>query len=131
MADELASWARERGPELLARAEAEVVAALRDALIDAALAERGGGISTRPPLRQAAAEAAPEAAPERGVPSGEGFWAYCVLRVGEPLPDNVQGVHGASALERVEAGGLAAVVSRVPLAEFGAVPLRENLNDLA
>jgi hypothetical protein len=126
MADELASWARKRGPELLARAEAEAVAVLRDALIDAALAERGGGVSPRPPLRQAA----PEAAPERDVPSGEGLWAYCVLRAGEPLPDDVQGVHGASALERVKAGELAAVVSRVPLAEFGAVPLRENLNDL-
>ena len=33
-------------------------------------------------------------------------------------------------MERVERGGLAALVSRVPLAEFGEEPLRRNLNDL-
>ena len=127
MADELASWARARAPELLARAEAEAVAALRDALIDAALAQRGGGrASTRPPARRTS----PEPAPTRDGPAGEGLWAYCVLRAEEPLPDGVRGVDGAGELERLEARGLAAVVSRVPLAEFGAAPLRENLNDL-
>jgi Gas vesicle synthesis protein GvpL/GvpF len=129
VADELGSWARARAPELLARAEAEAVAALRDALIDAALARRadtGGGATARPPRRRAA----PEAAPASDGPAGEGLWAYCVLRAGEPLPDDVRGVDGAGKLERVEARGLAAVVSRVPLSEFGAAPLRENLNDL-
>jgi Gas vesicle synthesis protein GvpL/GvpF len=126
VADGLALGSRPRSPELLARAEAEAVAALRDALIDAALAERGrAGGSTRAPRRRAA----PEAPPSHEGPSGEALWAYCVLRVGEPLPDDVRGVDGG-ALERVEARGLAAVVSRVPLAEYGAVPLRENLNDL-
>jgi hypothetical protein len=127
VADELASWARARAAELLARAEAEAVAALRDALIDAALGHSHRGPPARPPRRSATPPETPRA---EGAPSGEGLWAYCVLRSGEPLPGDARGVDGAGALERVEARGLAAVVSRVPLAEFGAEPLRENLNDL-
>ena len=127
MADELAAWARERAPELLARAEAEAVAALRDALIDAALARRSGGVSTRPPQRRATADAAPAG----DAPSGHALWAYCVLRAGDSLPATTGGVDADGPLELVEAGDLAAIVSRVPLAEFGAEPLRENLNDLA
>jgi hypothetical protein len=126
VADELAAWARERAPELLARAEAEAVAVLRNALIDAALGQRGGDVATGTPPPPAPAQAAPT----RDAPSGEGLWAYCVFGAGEELPGDVQGVSG-SGLERIEAGGLAAAVSRVPLAEFGAEPLRENLNDLA
>ena len=114
-----------RAPELLARAEADAVAALRDALIDAALAQRSGGVSTRPPRRPARG-----APPAGGAPSGDALWAYCVLRAGQPLPADVGGV-AAGPLERVEAGDLAALVSRVPLDEFGAAPLRENLNELA
>jgi hypothetical protein len=53
-----------------------------------------------------------------------------VLPAGESLPRGVLGVDGVGRLERVEDGDLAAVVSRVPLSEFGAAPLRENLNDL-
>jgi hypothetical protein len=128
VADELASWARGRAPDLLARAEAEAVATLRDALIDAALGQRrGDGDAIRPPQPPARAEKDPA----RDGPSGEGLWAYCVLNAGEPLPTDVTGVDGAGKLERLEARDLAAVVSRVPLAEFGAAPLRHNLNDLA
>jgi hypothetical protein len=126
VADELDSWARERAPDLLARAEAEAVAVLRDALVDAALGERR---RDRPP-RRSPETSAPEAAPTRAQPAGNGLWAYCVLQAGEPLPSDVLGIDGESPLELVEADRLAALVSRVPLAEFGAEPLRENLNDL-
>ena len=40
MADEIDRWAAERGPDVLARAEAEAVAVLRDALVEAAIARR-------------------------------------------------------------------------------------------
>jgi hypothetical protein len=133
VADDLASWARGRAPELLARAEAEAVAALRDALVDAALAQRSGGVSARPPQRRATPKAptAPAATPAGDRPSGEALWAYCVLPAGEPTPEDISGVADGGPLERVQARGLAALVSRVPLDEFGAEPLRENLNDLA
>jgi hypothetical protein len=126
VADDLSSWARKRAPELLARAEAEAVEALRDALVDAALAQRGGAAPARPPRRRPRQEQR-----ARGdAPAGDGLWAYCVLPAADPLPADTEGVHSGGRLERVEQGELAAIVSRVPLAEYGAEPLRENLNDL-
>jgi Gas vesicle synthesis protein GvpL/GvpF len=59
------------------------------------------------------------------------YWAYCVSRADEPGPASLTGVDGTSEVERVEESGLAALVSRVPRSDFGAEPLRENLNDLA
>jgi hypothetical protein len=126
VADDLASWARKRAPELLARAEAEAVAALRDALVDAALAGRGGGPPTRPQRRRVT----PAEPPAGDTPAGDALWAYCVLPAADPLPSDTVGVDADGRLERVESGNLAAIVSSVPLAEFEAGPLRENLNDL-
>jgi len=115
MADDLAGWARERAPALRARAEAEAVAALRDALVAAALSEE----------RVRARTPAPPPPPE---PAGEGIWVYGILRGdAPPLPAGV----AKKPVERVNGAGLTALVSRVPLAEFGAEPLRRNLNDLA
>ena len=130
MADDLASWARRRAPELLARAEAEAVAALRDALVEAALAQRGTEMPARRPARRATPEPRERADAARAeAATGDGLWAYCVLRTGEPGVDGLAGIDGG-VVERVEARGLAALVSRVPLADFGAGPLRDNLNDL-
>jgi hypothetical protein len=130
MTDDLASWARRRAPELLERAEAEAVAALRDALVDAALARRGTEAPAPPQARRAAPEPRATVNPARvEEPAGDGLWAYCVTHAGEPAAAGVAGLDG-SVVEQVRARGLAALVSRVPLAEFGAGPLRENLNDL-
>jgi len=130
VADDLASWARRRAPELLARAEAEAVAALRDALVEAALAQRGTEMPARRPARRATPEPRERADAARAeAATGDGLWAYCVLRTGEPGVDGLAGIDGG-VVERVEARGLAALVSRVPLADFGAGPLRDNLNDL-
>jgi hypothetical protein len=96
------------------------VALLRDALVSAAAAERGRPepIPTQP---QSIA----------GGEQGELLWAYCVLRASDPQPQGVAGVGRSGALEPVHATGLVALVGRVPRAEFGPVPLRRNLNDLA
>jgi hypothetical protein len=127
--DDLASWAERRAPELLARAEADAVATLRDALVSAALA-RSSGPEARRRSRPSGAE--PRATPAAGdVPLGDVFWAYCVGRSTEALAVDIDGVATGSRVERVDAGDLSALVSRVPIAEFGAAPLRENLNDLA
>jgi hypothetical protein len=119
MADELARWAAERAPELLARAEEQAVAALRGALLEAALGAKPEKPPAPPPKRRGQA-------PE----TGEGLWAYCVMSAEDGMPDDVAGVSGGR-LMRVESGDLAALVSRVPLAEFGEEPLRANLNDIA
>ena len=118
MADDLASWARRRAPELLARAEAEAVAALRDAL--STPRSRGGECDPTPPGARRGAAAA-----RRGeAPAGDGLWAYCVSQAGEPVADGARRDRRRRVVEQVEARGLAALVSRVPLAEFGAGPLR-------
>lgn len=123
MADELADWASERAQHLLARAESEAVAVLRDALVGAALAGR-----EREHHEPAPAPAEP--APARSSESGDLLWTYCVLDATEAAPDGLAGVDPSGPVERVEAAGLAALVSTVPRSEFGEEPLRRNLNEL-
>jgi hypothetical protein len=164
-AADLSAWAASRAPDLLARAEAEAVAVLRDALVAAATErvaqppERVAHSTERvahppervtdpterddePPRRDVTAlppreVITPRAPRDTSVPppesdeTGELLWAYCVLRAGDDHPPGLRGVHGQADLERVEAGGLIALVSRVPRSEFGSEPLRQNLNDLA
>jgi Gas vesicle synthesis protein GvpL/GvpF len=119
MSEELARWAAERAAQVRAKAEAEAVATLRDALVAAALGE--------PPLPRMRTPHRRDAVPAE---AGELWWAYCVLRAGDPYPEGAAGIEQSRPVERVEAAGLAALVSRVPRAEFGEEPLRENLNDL-
>jgi hypothetical protein len=107
----------------LVRAEAEAVAALRDALVAGALAERDGRHRQPAHPRPTATEHPP---PE----SGDLLWSYGVLHATEPTPDGLAGVDRSGSVERVEAAGLAALVSAVPRAEFAEEPLRRSLNEL-
>lgn len=144
MPDELDRWAARRAPELLARAETEAVEDLKRALLRAALAHEAqarreqsrSATAERPTARERAAAERPAAAEARpgpplhepaAAPTGDGLWAYCITRASDP--PRIDGVH-ASTVERVESGGLAVLVSRVPLSEFGEDALRRNLNDL-
>ena len=120
MADEIARWAASRAPELIKRAEAEAVAVLRDALLEAA------GRHPRTATGESAAGDAPVATT---APEGELIWAYCCMRARDRTPAQLAGVAGRP-VERVEAGDLAVLVSRVPAAQFAEAPLRDNLNDL-
>jgi hypothetical protein len=122
--DELDRWAARRAPDLLARAEAEAVEELKRALLEAALGQRPAPREAPRRHRRVAPPPAPEPV---ATPTGNGLWAYCVTRASDPPAMN--GVHG-SPVERVEEDGLALLVSRVPLAEFGEDALRRNLNDL-
>jgi hypothetical protein len=71
------------------------------------------------------------ARPARPAEEGSGWWVYGVLGGDdtEALPETVAGVVGAP-VEVVRAGGLAALVSEVPLEQFGDEALRANLEDL-
>jgi Gas vesicle synthesis protein GvpL/GvpF len=72
-----------------------------------------------------AGAAKPTAAP------GTGLWVYCVA--GGELPDVPPGVAGVAAGHQprvLRAAGLSAMVSAVPLEEFGEEALRRNLNDM-
>jgi Gas vesicle synthesis protein GvpL/GvpF len=133
--DDLERWASARAPDLLARAEAEAVEELKRALLKAALERQAARAEPRrQPVARRTAEgresrpvaAAPASEPERA-PTGHGIWAYCITRASDP--PQVDGVQGFP-VERVEEGGLAVLISRVPLSEFGEDALRRNLNDL-
>jgi hypothetical protein len=138
--DELARWAAERSEAVIERAEAEAVAVLRDALVRAALAgrqQRVAGVVDEPEPWGAPVEVGPtgeeaesELVPAEVVPE-ELLWAYCVLRAGDPIPSGLRGVHLDSDVRAEECGGLVALVSSVPRAEFSSEPLKRNLNDLA
>jgi Gas vesicle synthesis protein GvpL/GvpF len=144
VADELSRWAGERAPEVLARAEAEAVAALREALVEAAIARRsraepaperlsknrGAERPSSTPAESRRASKGGSARGEREARSGDALWAYCVLPAGDLLPGDVEGVAPPAPIERIDGAELGVLVSRVPLAEFAAEPLRENLNDL-
>ena len=119
MADELERWAATRAPELLARAEAEAVVVLRDALVAAAV--------PRATVTPAPAAPVPDAEPP--AQSGDALWVYCVLRADGASAPEGDGVAG-SRIEVIADDGLAALFSRVPLEEFGEESLRRNLNDL-
>ncbi|MEA2436010.1 MAG: hypothetical protein QOF65_566 [Thermoleophilaceae bacterium] len=80
-------------------------------------------------LEQVEARLAP--APEPRAESGTGLWVYCIA--GEDLtglPPGVTGVTAGHEPRVLRAGGLAAVVSAVPLDEFGEEGLKRNLNDI-
>jgi hypothetical protein len=118
LAAALADVAAEDLPQVLedARAGARARAAkvLEDALVEA--------IVDHAAERQAAA-----------APGGaSGWWVYGVLSAGEveSLPGGVEGVDRSHPVGVVEQGELAALVSAVPLAEYGDERIREHLNDL-
>ena len=96
---------------------------LRQALLDAATGRR--------PATKPAAKPAPPPEPRRSEAEGSALWAYCVTRADHSLSEAPAGVDPAAPVEKITHGGLAAFASRVPLAEFGEDPLRENLNQLS
>ena len=70
-------------------------------------------------------------APKPRTESGTGLWVYCVAA--DELPDigrEVAGVAAGHEPRVLRAAGLAAVVSAVPLDEYGEDGLKRNLNDM-
>jgi hypothetical protein len=58
----------------------------------------------------------------------EGWYVYCVLDAdARPALGDLTGVDGSAPVEAIDAAGLRALVSRVPLDQFGEAPLRANL----
>jgi hypothetical protein len=146
MPDELRRWAAERAPDLVARAEAEAIEELKRALLEAAT-ERAASAEPRavePTVMEASSSTAPaprrsgrrapirpERTSRKPPPTGDALWTYCVLRAPGQVPDPPPGVHPDGRVRPIEHDDLVALVSRVPLAEFGADALHRNLNDLA
>ncbi len=107
--------------ELIREAQAEARAAVKARL--RADVERA--------LLQEAAERLTPRSDERSDDAGDGLWIYCVIRGDHAgKTTEVPGVHAGGAPRIIHTDGIAAVVSSVPLAEFGEEALRRNLNDL-
>ena len=125
MNDELERWATPRAEELIARAEAEVLAELRAALLRAVSARAAARPTRRTP------DVAPRATERPTHPpadAGTLLWAYCVTHAGDQAPLGPSDLGGY--VEWIERGGLVAAVSPVPSGEYGEEALHESLNDL-
>ena len=139
---QLTELARADTAELLAEAQAaaraRAKALIEDALVEELLGAAGAASTQRngsnqaPPIR-----IGPGQAPERhrSGPTqdteGHAWWAYCVLDAQRAADaSGLEGIDPAGPVEAVIEGGLAAMVSRVPLAEFGDDTLREHLEDI-
>lgn len=149
MANELDRWATDRAPHLLERAEELAVTELARTLVEAALANRAdrasalraGSPASSPRMLRTSAEPVSPASTDDSASGtatepvraaeGEGLWTYCVVPAAAAIPREVSGVAPASLVGRVERDGLAALVSSIPLDEYGEAALPENLNDLA
>jgi hypothetical protein len=109
-----------------ANATAQVQAALEHALVARLLARvhipEVDGRNTEPEAqREPDIDTAPPA------DHGEALYLYGVVSADEPPPTTVAGVIPGGPIETVAHEGLAAVVSRVPLSEFGDEHLKRNL----
>src|SRR4051812_22035387 len=119
LADALADVAEEELPRVIeearAAARARASRVVEDALVEAIVA-------------RAAARPAPQ--PANDGPAG--WWVYGVTSSDDAkaLPDDIAGVEPSAGVEVIASGGLAALVSAVPLAEYEDERIREHLNDL-
>jgi gas vesicle protein GvpL/GvpF len=68
---------------------------------------------------------------ERERAAARGIYVYGVVADGSRVPPDLAGVDSEMPVSLVEGAGLAAIVSEVPLAEFGEETIREHLNDVA
>jgi hypothetical protein len=108
---------REAQGEARAAVKARLRAQFEGALLETVEARLAAGADSRPP-----ADSDPTAE------AGDGLWLYCVAAGAEP-PD-VAGVAEGKRPRSVSAAGLTALVSSVPLSEYGKAPLKRNLNDM-
>jgi Gas vesicle synthesis protein GvpL/GvpF len=135
-------WAAAAAPELLAEARREALAEvrlrLRERLVAALMAAvedlpgapapAAPGPARPPAPRPARAPEVPTAA-QRPV-EDTAVWAYGVLAADAAEPEGWPGVDDGRPVRTVRHAGLCALVSDVPLPEFGTESLHEQLEDL-
>jgi hypothetical protein len=123
--DDVETWAAREAPRLVAQARADALevarARLRDRFVDALV--RASEAPARP--------ARPKPPPQQEKPAASpvGAWVYGVVPGAVPGPPDQPGVDGGR-VELVRHKGLAALVTRVPLDEFGEEVLTERLEDM-
>jgi hypothetical protein len=134
------AFAADHAPELVEEARAEALSrarrALAETLTESLLAHARQTLAgSRPTTRPAPERRPPDppAAREGPRPQADAELAHYVYGVVSPrteMPPDLAGVDSRHPVSLVEEDGLAALVSRVSLAEFGEEPLHENLNDV-
>jgi Gas vesicle synthesis protein GvpL/GvpF len=139
----LRQLAAEDAPAVLERARARARARAERLIEDQLLAELLA--SAAEPGRERAPDRSPEPReepPEDSAPTvsesvavpqaGEAWWTYCVIwdENAVEVASGLEGVAPGSPVEAICDGQLAALVSRVPLAEYGDEQLRQHLEDL-
>lgn len=116
--------ASEDAPELIEQARGAALARARKLIEDGLVQEL---------VREAAQLGTDDSRPEPEVrPNGQAWWAYCVLSADDAASaaPQLQGIEPGTEVEVVSEGGIAALVSPVPLAEYGDQRLREHLEDI-
>lgn len=105
--------------EARAAARVRVRAALEDVFVDELLTAVG--------------QPEPGASPPVAVEQGEAYWVYCVVpsEWASELAAGLDGIEPGSSVEALTEGHLAALLSRVPLAEYGDEQLRRHLEDIS
>ena len=152
--DRAQALAAEAEAEAVARVRSILVDAIADALLEQATERMAAGgrmpararapkrrresvtASPREAHRREGSDASSPAAPARreAARSREelGVYVYGITDIAAPAPSaTVAGVEPGEPVSLLEHAGLAAITSRVSLAEFGEEPLRENLEDVA
>jgi hypothetical protein len=128
-------------PELIEsarrRARARVERILEDELVEELLVALASARTSHPaahapepePLQSTPPQTAAAAGPEQG----QAWWTYCILweQDAASAAFALEGVEPDTAVEAICDGDLAALVSPVPLAEYGDESLRAHLEDLA
>ena len=111
--------------EARAAARVRARAALEDALVDELLKA-----VARP--EPTVAQPEPAATPPVAAKLGDAYWVYCVVpsEWADELASGLAGIEPGSTVEAVVEGHLAALLSRVPLDEYGDEQLRRHLEDI-
>jgi hypothetical protein len=122
----LAALAAELAPALVAEARSEAVEKVRAELV----ARLSAALMRECEARLAGAKA-PDALVEPLRDEGFGYYVYGVVGSSARLPEDLAGVDPDGAVRVIDDDGLAAIVSQVPMAEFGEERIRENLNDVS
>jgi hypothetical protein len=122
--EDIEAWAAREAPRLVGQARAEALqlaeARLRDRMVDALIR---ASEAPRPP------HAAQERRPQVPTASAEALWVYGVVAGDAAGPPDTPGVDGL-AVELMPHRGLAALITRVPLAAFGEESLKRRLEDM-
>lgn len=139
------AMAAEIAPALMAEARAQATTNVRAVLVrrlSAALLRQCEEVLERPVVEAHEPDAevrAEDPPPEEGLHplverervSARGLYVYGVVAAGSRVPPDLAGVDAELPVRLVEDDALAAIVSEVPLTEFGEETIREHLEDVA